>query len=383
MSNKSKKEPSLHLAILGTRGVPAAYGGFETFAEELALRLVKQNNQVTVFARKGFREKVSEPKSYKGIKIRYIPTFKKKYLETVLHALFSYLYIFFSRSTPDVALICNAANSPFAWILKLRGIPLLINVDGIERKRTKWNFLGKLWYKLGEVTSTWFANFIIADAQVIADYYLENYNCKNKVKVISYGAEDKFIPAGEVLKEFNLEAKKYILYVSRLEPENNALGVIQAYNNLNTNLPLVVVGDAPYADSYKSKLRSAANKNVIFTGFQFGEKYRELRSNCLFYVQATEVGGTHPALVEAMAHGNCIIANDVPEHREVLADTGLYYKKNDFKNLSELMEALLNDSSKVIELGKKAKDRASKLYTWEKVSKAYQELFDGCTNFFG
>lgn len=180
---------------------------------------------------------------------------------------------------------------------------------------------------------------------------------------------------GELLSRFGLEPGRYILYVSRLEPENNALGVVQAYERLAADVPLVVVGDAPYADAYKAKVKAAAPDRVVFTGFQFGDAYRELRSNCLFYIQATEVGGTHPALVEAMAYGNSIIANDVPEHREVLGDAGLYYNRNNFEDLSDQIERLLRDQGLRKSLGQKAAKRASELYSWEKIVADYENLF--------
>ena len=309
---------------------------------------------------------------YNGISYIKTPTFFHKYLETPINALTAYLDTF--KRKFDLILICNAANSPFAWILKFGKAPFLINVDGIERRRSKWNALGKVWYFLGEKASVCFANKIVADADVIADYYRENYQIEPAI--IRYGARVNAVPAGEVLKEFNLQANSYILYVSRLEPENNALGVIQAYNQLDADLPLVIVGDAPYAKEYIEQVKfEAQGKSVIFTGYQFGEAYQELRSNCLFYIQATEVGGTHPALVEAIAYGNCVIANDVPEHREVLREAGIYYNFNDFNDLSKKMGVLLKDHAKIALLREEAKKLATQNYQWSQIAGQYQELF--------
>lgn len=301
-----------------------------------------------------------------------------KYLETPLHALICFLDLF--RRRYDVVLLCNAANAPFAWLVRLRGIPLLINVDGIERLRSKWSKIGKLWYALGERCAVWFADKIIADAEVIARYYREVYRVEPAV--IAYGAKPAPLPPGPVLEQFELAAQSYLLYVSRLEPENNALCVIEAYGQVDTKLPLVIVGDAPYATQYKTQLQAAAQrvappgsgKRVVFTGFQFGAAYRELRSNCLLYVQATEVGGTHPALVEAMAYGNAIVANDVPEHREVLGDAGVYYAKNDSQALARQIALLLADPGERNEFTKAAATRASQLYSWEVIADIYEEL---------
>lgn len=365
----------MRIAILGTRGVPARYGGFETLAEELGARLVRRGHSVSVCARRYFGQEPVAAFEYRGMRVITLPTVRHKYLETPLHALISFLMLF--RFDAEVVLLCNAANSPFSFLVRLAGCALLINVDGIERRRSKWNWLGKLWYRLGEWSSVLFASRIVADAEVISNYYREVYGVNSSV--IAYGAEPiKREPAG-TLSQFKLLPQGYILYVSRLEPENNALGVVRAYNSLvaagQTKLPLVVVGDAPYAKQYIARLKAEACSSVIFTGFQFAEAYQELRSNCYFYLQASEVGGTHPALVEAMAYGNCVIANDTPEHREVLGEAGLYYARNDFAQLSQLMLKLLNEPALVKTLGENARVRAAKLYSWEVIVDRYETLF--------
>ncbi|MCB0309960.1 MAG: glycosyltransferase [Bdellovibrionales bacterium] len=364
-------QEKLKIAILGTRGVPANYGGFETFAEQLGLRLVKRGHQVTVYARRRFFEK-KDQLAFLGMIVRYAPTVFHKYLETPLHAFFSFLDL--SRKQADVVILCNAANSPFAWLLRAKRIPFVVNVDGIERQRRKWNSLGKLWYRVGEVASVVFANKVVADAHVIREYYLKHYRCQ--AEVITYGAERLDAPAGKTLEKFGLSRANYILYVSRLEPENNAHLVIQAFQNANLKVPLVVVGDAPYANEYKQELREIAGERVIFCGFQFGENYRELRANCLCYVQATEVGGTHPALVEAMAYGNSIVANDTPEHREVLQDCGLYYKKNSIEDLGLVLSKLVSDERLREELSTRATQRAEAHYSWDAITHSYEELLN-------
>ena len=259
----------LKIVILGTRGVPASYGGFETFAEELGVRLVERGHDVSVACRRRFFERYQGPSSHRGIKVFAVPTIMHKYLETPVHALMSFLRLLFCRY--DLVLLCNAANSPFAWIVRLLGIPLLINVDGIERKRAKWNALGRIWYLLGERCSVWFASRVVADAEVIAEYYRKNFSIEPSV--IAYGATVVRKQPADTLREFSLNARKYILYVSRLEPENNALGVIQAYNMLQTDAPLVIVGDAPYADEYKQLL---ATRSVRAGSFYWLSVWRSL-----------------------------------------------------------------------------------------------------------
>ena len=367
--NPLNKE-SLTIAIMGTRGIPARYGGFETFAQELSTRLVMRGHRVTVYGRRAlFSEKLVD-EVFQGVTVRFAPTIMHKYLETPLHGLVSFLDLF--RRRYDVVLLCNAANAPFAWIVRLLCTPLVINVDGIERRRGKWNVLGRAWYLVGEISAVLFSSKIVADAQVIADYYRERYKCSSTL--IGYGASVNARAPGATLKLFGLQPRRYLLYVSRLEPENNALGVIQAYCQIKTDMPLVVVGDAPYAPEYKELLNRQAREGVIFTGYQFGESYQELQSNCGIYIQATEVGGTHPALVEAMAYGNCVVANDVPEHREVLGDAGLYYRFNDFSHLAEILSPLLTNPAEVAQMRLSSAAKAASEYSWDSIVDQYELL---------
>lgn len=362
----------MKIGIMGTRGVPSNYGGFETFAEELGQRLASRGHEVTVYCRRRFFKKDTLEANYKGIHRIVLPAPHHKYLETPVHTFFSFCHLF--AHPLDAVILCNAANSPVAWLGRLARVPLLINVDGIERKRKKWNFLGRLWYRLGEKCSVLFADRVIADADVIAEYYREHFNCESTV--IRYGAD---VPENKpeylkVLEKYNLTPQNYFLYVGRLEPENNALGVIEAYNSVETDKPLVVVGDAPYAAEYIKQLKETADSRVIFTGYQFGEAYKALGLNCYAYIQASEVGGTHPALVESMARGNCILANDVPEHREVLEEAGLYYKFNDFNELALMLKNLNDMPEKVAKYRKLAKERAVTLFSWESVTDQYEKL---------
>ena len=370
MTSQQTTISPMRIALMGTRGIPARYGGFETFAEQLSTRLVARGHDVTVYSRCGFFDRWGALEDYQGVKRRQVPTIFHKYLETPLSGLTTFVDALFQKY--DGVLLCNAANSPFAPILKLKDVPLLINVDGIERDRAKWNKLGKAWYLLGERASVLLATRLVSDADVIADYYRTAYGCESEV--IPYGVHPVVQPAGEALKKFGLKSKGYILYVSRLEPENNALGVIEAYNKLSTEMPLVIVGDAPYAKEYKERLKATASKDVIFTGFQFGEAYQEFQSNCYCYVQATEVGGTHPALVESMSYGNCVIANGTPENLEVIGDAALAYPKNDFMELSRILASVLVDPGLVHRFGLKARERALANYSWDAVVARYETL---------
>jgi len=358
----------MRIAIMGIRGIPANYGGFETFAEELAPRLVQKGHDVTVYGRSNSVDYNAD--YFKGVRLVILPTISHKYLDTVVHTFLCAVHALKARY--DVVLVCNSANAYCSFLPRLVGTPVAINVDGLEWQRSKWNRLGRWFYLMSEWLSTFMANEIVTDAIGIQKYYLKKF--KKESTFIPYGAPTGRIATQDVLTEFNLKPKEYILYVSRLEPENNAHLVVKAFEKVKTELKCVIVGDAPYNNDYIRELKQTTDPRIIFTGYVFGQGYRELQSNAYFYVQATEVGGTHPALLEGMGHGNCVLANDVPEHREVLADTGMYFKGSNGE-LSEKMQFLIDNPREVKALGEKAVERIEQQYSWRKVTDDYEALF--------
>jgi len=359
----------MKIAIMGIRGIPANYGGFETFIEELAPRLVKRGHEVTVYGRSHISEYDKE--FYKGVRIKILPTIGHKYLDTVIHTLICTLYSFFIRY--NVVFICNSANAAFAILPRLTGKPTIVNVDGLEWKRKKWNKAGQIFYKGSEFLATFLPTTIVSDARDVQNYYLKKFNKKSTF--IPYGAPDTPVTTTEVLEKFGLLPRDYILYVSRMEPENNAHRIIQAFEKVKTDKKLVLVGDAPYSTEYIKNLKSTKDKRIIFTGYVFGQGYRELQSNSYFYVQATEVGGTHPALVEGMGYGNCVLANDVPEHREVLGNVGIYYAKNDISDITRQIQILCDSPELVKKYRKDVTEWVHKRYSWNKVTNEYENLF--------
>ena len=365
----------MRIAIMGTRGVPAAYGGFETFAEELGARLVERGHGVVVYGRAhvvpaGLRV-------HRGMALRVLPTIRHKYLDTVAHTALSVLDGLVRRF--DVVLICNNANAPLAIVPRLARAKVVLNVDGLEWQRGKWNRLGRWYYQACAWLSPRLPIVLVSDAHVIARWYRERYG--RSTIYIPYGSDPTQIPPGETIARLGLEARRYLLYVSRLEPENNAHTVIEGYRRAGglaaLAVPLVVVGDAPYATAYKAELEAAAaaTPGVMLTGYIFGTGYAELQSNALLYVQATEVGGTHPALVEAMGRSATILANDVPEHREVLASAGAYYARNDPGDLARQLAALVADEATRSALGAAASERARASFSWNHVTDEYEALF--------
>lgn len=359
----------MRIAILGTRGVPASYGGFETFAEQLSTRLVARGHQVTVYCRAHY---VSPRQlEYKGVRLKVLPTIRHKYLDTVIHSFLSAMHGVGRRY--DAALICNAANAAFAPILRLTGTPVAINVDGLEHKRRKWNWMGRAYYLMSERLAVWLPNETVTDARVIQEYYMARYGAGSTM--IAYGAEVERRLDRAAVRQWGVEPNRYVLYVSRLEPENNARLVVEAFKKVRTSHRLLIVGDAPYAHEYIKELRDCARRDrrILFTGFVFGDAYRALQQNAYCYVHATEVGGTHPALLEAMGYGNCVLTLATPENIEAVGDAGIPYA--DSKDLSVKLQSVLRDGAIVNQYRQRAQARVRERYDWEYVVDRYEDLF--------
>lgn len=353
----------MRFAILGTRGIPAHYGGFETFAEELSTRLAARGHRITVYCRERFREP-----AYRGVVLKYLPTIRHKYFDTVIHTFLSTLHLITTRQ--DAVLYCNAANAVFTWMPRVFRMPVALNVDGLERHRKKWNHLAKAWYRISEWIATWMPNTVVTDAARIAEYFRARYHRDSEM--IPYGADTGAVTTTEVLARLGLERRKYFLYVSRMEPENNALFVRQSFERVNTRFKLALVGDAPYAADYIRQVRDTRDKRVIIPGAIYGQGYRELDSHCFAYIHATEVGGTHPALIEAMGRGALTLYLDTPENAEVAAGAGIPFH---YGNLHEIMQLVLNMPEAQREMWRaRAADRVRARYSWESVTDAYEKL---------
>src|SRR6266446_4402810 len=237
----------MRIAILGTRGIPARYGGFETFAEELAARLAARGHLVRVYC----RERPADL-TYRGVSLRYLPSIRHKYFDTLSATFLSTLHLLANRV--DAAIYCNGANALFTPLPRLFGMPVALNVDGLERNRKKWNRLAKTWYRLSESLATFCPTAVVTDAKSIQDYYQERHG--KPTVFIPYGADTGKVAAGDTLNRLGLEPQRYFLYVSRMEPENNPLMVRTCFEKLSTDFRLALIGDAPYAPDYIREVRN-------------------------------------------------------------------------------------------------------------------------------
>jgi glycosyltransferase involved in cell wall biosynthesis len=358
----------LRVALIGSRGIPARYGGYETLFDELAPRLVARRFEVTVYCRSHLVEAARRQR--RGARLVRLPTVRTKHLETPVHTLLSCLHAAGERF--DAALVVNGANALFLPLLAAAGVPTALNVDGIEKRRAKWGRFGRAVYALSERLATSLPDALVTDAEVIRRHYLERYGAASTP--IAYGVDPRPLAGTRVLRRLGLESRRYLLYVSRFEPENNPHRVVEAYRRVGGSTPLVMVGGAPYAGRFIAALRAGADPRVLFPGPIYGRGYRQLLSHALAYVHATEVGGTHPALVEAMGYGNCVVVNDTPENRETAGDAALWFRADEPATLSAALERVLAAPEDVAGLRLAAAERAAARFSWEEIADRYAEL---------
>lgn len=306
---------------------------------------------------------------YRGVELRYQPTIRHKYFDTIAHTAFSTLHLIFHRT--DVALYCNAANAVFTWMPRVVGTPVALNVDGLERLRKKWNQLARSWYLLSEWLATFCPTKVVTDAEKIEEYYRERYGRSSTF--IPYGAPVGPVETRAVLDLLNLEPRRYFLYVTRFEPENNPLLVRECFEQVSTDLKLALIGDAPYAHDYIRRIRDTQNPRVVLPGAIYGDGYHELQSHSFAYIHATEVGGTHPALIEAMGRGALVLYLETAENSEVAGDAGIPFTHDTLAD--RIREVLAMPESERERYRQRAMDRVRQRYSWDAVTTAYEELF--------
>jgi glycosyltransferase involved in cell wall biosynthesis len=360
----------VNIAMLGTRGVPASYSGFETYYEQLGSRLVQRGHRVTVYCRK-HHITYAEP-TYRGMRLVRLPTIANKYLDTIVHSFLSSLHAL--TQGYDICLYSIAGNSLVTWIPRLAGQATVLNVDGLDWKRAKWPGPAKAYIRFAERMATVLPTLYLTDSRVVQAYYRDTY--RSQPPYIPYGSDVPRLPPGETLTKFGLAPRGYVLFVGRLVPENCAHHLVEAFRGLATDLKCVIVGDAPYAEKYIAGLRATADPAVIFTGYQFGPGYHELGSNAAIFVETSGVGGTHPALLEAMAFGNCAVVHDTAENLETIGDAGLSYDGQiGADSLREVLTDLLRQPDRVEELRRRAEVRARTVYNWDAITDQYEALF--------
>lgn len=359
----------MRIAMIGTRGVPAAYGGFETAVEEIGKRLVERGHEVLVYTRPD--DRATAPREYLGMTLVPLPSVRSKALETLTHTAASTAHAV-ATAAPDMAFLFNAANAVYLPALRAKKIPVATHVDGLEWQRTKWGKGGRNFYRVSESLAVRYSDALIADAQGIADYYLQEF-CAT-TDLIAYGAP--------ILAECDrsrlgddLEFKKFHVLVARFEPENHVLEGVEGYVRSDARYPLVVVGGAPFAAEYTQAIAAAAadDERVRMVGPVWDQDHLDaLYSGALTYLHGHSVGGTNPSLLRAMGAATATLAYDVSFNREVLGDDGRFWSNP--AELSDLLVASEQASDDMVVIGERLQLRAQQRYNWDDVTTQYEDL---------
>lgn len=356
------------LDILGIRGIPANHGGFETFAENLALFLQQKGILVRVFCQESGKFGIKKDE-WKGVERILISIPVKGALGTIL---FDFLAILISLPKKSKKLVLGYNTAVFLVLLKLRrSSTLIINMDGIEWKRSKWGVIAKTWLRINEAIAMYVSDIVVADNPGI-EQHLSSYSSRKKINMIPYGAKPAPIKVtSEITKQLNLNDEKYCLVVARPEPENSILEIVKGFNQLQGQTKLLILGNYSSVNAYHKLVQQNSGPNVIFAGAIYQENHLQaLRSGASVYIHGHQVGGTNPSLVEAMAFDVPIVCHDNLFNRWVTGNKAYF-----FSNQDELLDALRH--SLADQNNQSLIARFRKCFTWDVVLKSYYNLIFG------
>jgi len=366
----------MKIGILGLRGLPSTYSGYEAVMTELAPRLVQRGHDVTVYCRSGlFKEK---PPEWRGVKLRYIPSIEHKVASTLTHSFLSITDASF-RSF-DVIFVVNAANGMFGFIPRLLGRPSVINVDGMEWLRPKWNSAAKFIFKNSARLGCTFYNEVVTDAEEMQRLYEREFGARTAY--IAYGANIADNPPVEGVLNYGLEPRNYYLVLSRMVPDNNADTVVKGFVKSGSNKILALAGGADYRGNerelkFREELKAAANDRVKFLGhIGSPELVQELHAHAYGYIHGHQFGGVNPSLLTALGSGSCVLALNTKFNSEVLngEQYGMLWKK-DPDDLARLINKLDTNPQLAEDYRSRSADRIREKFTWEKITSDYEELF--------
>lgn len=360
-----------HIRILGTRGVPAAHGGFETFAEHLAPYLVERGWRVTVYCQEDGTGPVFED-AWRGVRRVRMPVATAGAAGTIVFDWKSTLH---ASGEKGLVLTLGYNTAVFCALYRLRGLKNVINMDGVEWRRQKWGQVARTWFWLNDWAGCWLGNHLVADHPVIKKH-LNTRVAADKITMIPYGSDRVDSADAGLIAPYRLETEGYAILIARAEPENSILEVVRAWSRKSRGCKLVVLGKYEPDHAYQRAVKEAASDEVVFPGAIYDKaRVQALRFHARFYVHGHQVGGTNPSLVEALGAGNAVLAHDNPYNRWVAGEAGVYFGDED--GCAQQIEALLNDASQLAQLQAASRARHAEEFTWEKVLGDYEKLLLG------
>ena len=360
----------MKIAILGTHGIPAKYGGFETCAEELGIRLVERGHSVTVYSETSGLEN-GKLSSYNGVQLVQVPKLRGKAPNYVFHSFISTMMASFSDA--DVLLFFGCDQVPFTLLGRLARKRVVLTVDGLEWQRLGYPIFFRKYLRSFAELAMVFPNVTVADSKTSQEWYLER--TKIPPNYIPYGTKLASGIDPIVLNKYGLEPNGYVLFVGRLVYEKGAHTVIEAFKSVRTDLKLVIVGDTLDADDYAKRLKEKADERILFLGFVHGKDFETIRNGARIYIHPSLFDGTSISLLGALGAGRAVVSSDLKENKDVGGDAAIYFEKENSNDLREKLQQLLDAPDRISELGRKSTQRATELYDWDKITDSYERLF--------
>jgi glycosyltransferase involved in cell wall biosynthesis len=374
--------PSLKVAFVGLRGIPAVYGGVDRVIEEVAQGLIELGHEITVYCWSNtYRER---PTEYKGARLKYLPTIPVRYIGTLLHTFLACIALV--KEDIDVVHINNTQNAIFGFIPRLAGKKVVVQPHGPAWPMLKWGtlsdrfmmnfkiFLTSVFLHLCRYPTLWYSNKIVVISGPDADYISKTRT--EKFILIHNGCNiPETMPPDRMLK-LGIQPRKYLLFVGRIVPRKGCHYLIQAFRQMKTDLDLVIVG-GPLDTAYGKYLKRIAGDDprVRFTGPIYDSTLNELFSNALIYVHPSESEGQSIALLEGLAYGACVVSSDTPESIETAEDNAYYFNSGDIKDLQRVLEELVDDPEKIEHGSRHAREHVQTKYQWPDKILQYQEMY--------
>lgn len=361
----------MHIAYIAVKGIPIG-GGIEKVTEEIGSRLVERGHKVTVYSSRDYG--TTKDGVYKGMEIRTVPSINTKALHKLSICFYATVDLM-KRNDFDIAHFHAVGPSAFSIFPRLRGIPTIVQTHGVEWQRDKWGFVGKTFFRLSDYTVAYFPTKATAVSKVQKAYYEGRFG-KEIVYIPNGVSPVEFRPPSWLLQQ-GLTPNKYILFAARLVEEKGAHFLIPAFRALNTDMKLVIAGDAAHAEPYKAKLRQLAGNDprILFPGFLTGRPMEELFSNAYLFCLPSTLEGLPVALLDAMNYGNCCLSSDIPENREALEDYGYTFRNRDVEDLKKALNELVHDSVKVETKKEAALEHVRRTYSWDRVTDQMESLY--------
>jgi glycosyltransferase involved in cell wall biosynthesis len=360
----------MRIAYVGTMGIPARYGGFETCVEEVATRLARKGHEIIVYC--GRRDSKPQAISYKGVQLVFVPCLKSKFLDFPFRAFVSTLDVLHRKV--DIVHFYGSDAWPFTLLPRIRSSKTVLSLDGLVWNRTSYPIWVRKILRLTAGFALRLPHVTTVDSKFVQNWYRASF--RKPPTYVPYGANIDLTEVDDtVLSRKNLEKKKYILFVGRLVYEKGVHYLVEAFRKIKTDFKLVIIGGDPYGKEYEFFLRKNANENTRFLGYVYGKDYENLCRGAYLYVTPSELEGTSPALLTAMAMGKCVLVSDIPENLETIGDAGFSFRHGDCEDLKEKLQFLLANPEIVDRTKWKAIDHVRENYDWNKITDQMERIY--------